>query len=91
MKQHQTPSITISQTSNSEFIAYLITHYTYGSLSESHHDKLDAWVDANDKNMYLFEDLTDEKVMQQIVDWLVDADLPGILHRLKDKLGIVVN
>jgi hypothetical protein len=90
MKQ-QTPSITIRQTSNSEFIAYLITHFTYGSLSETQHDKLDAWVDAKDKNMKLFEDLTDERVMQQIVDWLVDADLPGILNRLKNKLGMPVN
>lgn len=91
MKQQPHQAISMRQTKSSEFIAYLITHYTYGSLSESQHDKLDQWVRESDNNMYLFEDLTDEKVIQQIIDWLVDADLPGILQRLKNRLGMIAN
>jgi hypothetical protein len=89
MRQQPHPAISMRQTKTSELIAYLITHYTYGSLSESQHDRLDRWVRANDNNMYLFEDLTDEKVMQQTVDWLMDADLPGILQRLKNRLEFI--
>lgn len=91
MKQQHHHGISMKETRTSETIAYLITHYTYGALSESQHDKLDRWVAANETNMYLFEDLTDEKVMQQIIDWLTDADLPAIRERLKNRLGIIAN
>ena len=81
----------MKQTKNSELIAYLIVRYTCGSLSERQHDRLDAWVDASDTNMYLFEDLTDERVIRQILDWLMDADMPGILQRLKRRLVFSTN
>lgn len=88
MKQHH---ISSNEEKDSEFIARLITGYTYGYLSDEQHDKLDEWVDASDKNMFLFEEITDEKKLQQIVDWLTELDLPGILQRLKMQLKLAVN
>jgi transmembrane sensor len=83
MKQHQ---ISPTDEKDSEYIAKLITGYTYGYLSDEQHDKLDEWVDSSDKNMFLFEDITDESKLKQIVDWLSEVDLPGILQQLKMKL-----
>jgi hypothetical protein len=86
MKQHQ--HISTRDAKDSEYIARLITAYTCGYLSDAQHDKLDEWVDASDKNMYLFEEITDEKRLQQLVDWLVDADLPGTLQKMKRRLKV---
>ncbi|MBX2924122.1 MAG: FecR domain-containing protein [Chitinophagaceae bacterium] len=42
-------------------VAYLIAGYIRNTLSNAEHVELDDWVNANDRNMKLFEDLTDEK------------------------------
>src|SRR6476620_3417026 len=42
-------------------IAYLIAGFIRKTLTEAEHNELDAWVEASDENMRLFEDLTDEK------------------------------
>lgn len=41
-------------------IAYLIAGFIRGTITEKEHDELDAWVNASDQNMKLFEELTDE-------------------------------
>ena len=51
-------------------IAYLIAGYIRGSLTESEHDELDNWVEANDHNMLFFEELTDEKNIEANLEWL---------------------
>jgi hypothetical protein len=87
MKQHH---ISSHEAKDTEFIAKLITGYTYGYLSDEQHDKLDEWVDASDYNMFLFEEITDEGKLQQVVDWLSELDLPGILQQLKMQLKLAV-
>jgi len=42
-------------------IAYLIAGYIRNTLTQNEHQELDEWVNANDHNMKLFEDLTDER------------------------------
>ena len=50
--------------------AYLIAAYIRGTISEQEHDELDDWVNASDQNMQLFEELTDEKNMEQNLAWM---------------------
>jgi hypothetical protein len=71
---------------NIDSIVDLITGYTYGSLSKEQHNELDQWVAANDKNMRLFEELTDERKLQQVIDWMRQADTTQILKKLKSQL-----
>ncbi|HEY2722729.1 MAG TPA: FecR family protein, partial [Chitinophagaceae bacterium] len=42
-------------------VAYLIAGYVRNTLTQNEHLELDDWVNANDHNMQLFEDLTDER------------------------------
>jgi len=42
-------------------VAYLIAGFIRHTLTEKEHDELDAWVESSDENMLLFEELTDEK------------------------------
>ena len=51
-------------------VAYLIAGYIRNTLTESEHDELDKWVEVSDKNMLLFEELTDEKNIQANLAWM---------------------
>src|SRR5580765_6880576 len=51
-------------------IAYLIAGYVRQTLTEKEHDELDEWVTADDKNMILFEELTDEKNIEANLAWM---------------------
>ncbi len=42
-------------------VAYLIAGYIRNTLTQAEHEELDDWVNDSDRNMKLFEDLTDEK------------------------------
>jgi transmembrane sensor len=51
-------------------IAYLIAGYVRQTLTEKEHDELDDWITADDKNMQLFEELTDEKNIEANLAWM---------------------
>lgn len=51
-------------------IASLIAEYIRGTISEKDHDELDAWVEASDGNMLLFEKLTDPVRLGQSMEEL---------------------
>ena len=51
-------------------IAYLIAGYIRRTLTQREHDELDEWVAADDKNMLLFEELTDEKNIEASLAWM---------------------
>ena len=46
-------------------IAALIVGYIKQTLNPEEHDELDAWVEGSDSNMRLFEELTDEKNLEE--------------------------
>jgi hypothetical protein len=46
-------------------ISRLITGYIMGTLTPEEHDELDEWVGANEKNMRLFEELTDPNKIEE--------------------------
>ena len=51
-------------------IAYLIAGYVRQTLTEKEHDELDDWITADDNNMQLFEELTDEKNIEANLAWM---------------------
>jgi transmembrane sensor len=51
-------------------IAYLIAGYIRQTLTEKEHDELDDWINADDKNMQLFEELTDERNLEANLAWM---------------------
>lgn len=51
-------------------IAYLIAGFIRGTITEKEHDELDDWVNENDDNMLLFEELTDERHLEANLAWM---------------------
>jgi len=74
------------QVAYAERIAILIAGYIRQTLSSAEHDELDDWVAASDENMLLFEDVTDEKKMQQELDKIDKEDTARVLKKIKERL-----
>jgi ferric-dicitrate binding protein FerR (iron transport regulator) len=66
-------------------IASLLAGYIRDTLTPAEHDELDEWVGASDKNMRLFEELTDEKRIQLALELLNDNKETGILKELQEE------
>ena len=67
-------------------IAYLIAGYIRRTLTEEEHDELDAWVEASDENMLLFEELTDEKNIEANLAWMDGIQTEKVLEQTKQHL-----
>jgi hypothetical protein len=64
-------------------IATLLCGYMRHTLTPSEHDELDQWVGASDKNMRLFEELSDESRVSAALKLLNDEET--LVTRLSDK------
>lgn len=67
-------------------IAYLVLGYLRKTLTEAEHDELDAWVEASDENMLLFEELTDEKNIEANLEWMESIQTENALEKTKKQL-----
>lgn len=65
-------------------IAFLIAGYIRGTITEKDHDELDEWVNENDHNMLLFEELTDEDNLEANLAWM---DKVNAEHSYESSLG----
>lgn len=65
-------------------IATLLAGYMRDNLTPAEHDELDEWVGASDKNMRLFEELTDERRVQLALELLNDNNQSGLVKKLKE-------
>jgi len=67
--------------------AYLIAGYLKNTLTDGERDELDEWVTANDDNMRLFAEMTDEKNIEKGLKerGLYDAD--KAVEKLKATIG----
>ena len=67
-------------------IAYLILGYIRKTLTEAEHDELDAWIEASDENMLLFEELTDEKNIEANIAWMQSIQTEEALEKTKTQI-----
>ena len=65
-------------------IARLIAGFIRGELSQTEWDDLDDWIAASDKNMQLFEQLTDEDHLSESVEWLLQVGGQTTIQQEKD-------
>lgn len=68
-------------------IAFLIAGFIRTTLIKSEHDELDAWVEASDENMLLFEELTDEKNIEANLAWMDKVKTERNLKLIKEKIA----
>lgn len=67
-------------------VAYLVAGYIRKTLTAQEHDELDAWVEASDENMRLFEELTDEKNIEANLKWMDNVNTEEQLRSVKEGL-----
>lgn len=68
-------------------IAYLIAGYIQNTLTVQEHNELDAWVEASDNNMQLFEDLTNETNMEANLAFLQSINTEKALQETMAQLS----
>ncbi|MBI1342473.1 MAG: DUF4974 domain-containing protein [Terrimonas sp.] len=71
---------------NSQRISYLIGGFITNILTIEEREELDAWVVADEVNMQLFEDMTDDQMVDKFLKWLATRDTEGQLVNVKKRL-----
>lgn len=71
---------------NSQRISYLIGGFITNILTIEEREELDAWVVADEANMQLFEDMTDDQMVDKFLKWLATRDTEGQLINVKKRL-----
>lgn len=66
-------------------VAYLIAGYIRNTLTRAEHQELDDWVIASDKNMKLFEDLTDERNIEANLSMMENVQSEQIFQDLQQE------
>ncbi len=67
-------------------IAILISAYVQGTITEDQHKELDNWVAASDDNLRMFERLTDEKNLDEMMRWMQTVETEKALQEKTDHL-----
>lgn len=67
-------------------IAYLIAGFIRENLTIDEQTELDAWVLAEEDNMFLFEKLTDEVTLTAFQQWLIITGGEAEMGILKDAI-----
>lgn len=65
---------------------YLIGGFITKTLTIEEREELDAWVVADEENMQLFEDMTDDQMVDQFLKWLATRDTETKLADVKKRL-----
>ena len=68
-----------------EHTAYLIAGYIQNTLTEKEHEELDNWINEDDHNMQLFEELTDEQKLLANLEWMDEAYVLQSYKALQEK------
>ena len=64
-------------------LGYLIAGFIQNTLSEKEHDELDEWVSASTENQLLFEELTEEKNIEENLAFLQTLSPAKALAKIK--------
>ncbi|MFT3981189.1 MAG: DUF4974 domain-containing protein [Ferruginibacter sp.] len=67
-------------------VAYLIGHFIQEDISEEEEEELENWILQSDHNMQVFEDLTEEGMMDGFMQWYFQRDTERSLDEVKQRL-----
>jgi ferric-dicitrate binding protein FerR (iron transport regulator) len=74
---------------NAYRVAYLIAGHIRNTLSHAEREELDAWLEESEKNIELFEELTDEAHIQRALNWHERLEKEVALNRVQKKIAFV--
>lgn len=66
--------------------AYLISQFIQETISEEDEEELDRWMQQSERNIKIFEDLTDESMVREFLKWYADRDTERSLQEVKQRL-----
>lgn len=66
--------------------AYLITSFIKGDISDEEEEELEEWILQSEDNMKLFEDLTDERVLRDTLQWYHSLDVKEAWQKMEAKI-----
>ncbi|MBN8686108.1 MAG: FecR domain-containing protein [Chitinophagales bacterium] len=67
--------------------AYLIGGFIQQILSEEEEEELEQWILKSERNMQIFEDLTDESMVTEFMRWYHERDVEARLAEVKRKIS----
>lgn len=70
-------------------VAHLIAGHIRKTLTSFERKELDSWLEASEKNIQLFEELTDERNIQRALDWYNHLQKEEALKTIKEKIPFV--
>jgi transmembrane sensor len=88
MKQEEWP-LDNSSLEHADRVAYLIFGHIRKTLTALERRELDAWLEASEKNVELFEELTDEANIQKAMGWYARTQPDKALQRAKQKIHFI--
>jgi len=65
---------------------YLIGCFITQSLSEEEREELEQWIHASDRNMRVFEELTDPARVDEMLQWIATSKTEGRLKLVKQRI-----
>ena len=68
-------------------VAYLIAGHIRGTLTPAERRELDEWVAADERNVQLFEQLTDERNIHKALAWYEQTNTEKALKRVKRRIS----
>ncbi|MEI9945858.1 MAG: FecR domain-containing protein [Chitinophagaceae bacterium] len=71
---------------NATRTGYLIGCFIAGTLSIEEREELDAWIRESETNMELFEDMTEDAMVDRFMQWLATRDTESKLQATKQRL-----
>lgn len=66
--------------------AYLISQFIQETISEEDEKELDRWMQQSERNIMIFEDLTDESRVHEFLSWYTERDTERKLEEVKRRL-----
>ncbi len=66
--------------------AYLISQFIQEIISEEEEEELDLWMQQSERNMQIFEDLTDESMTRDFMKWYAERNTERSLQEVKQRL-----
>ena len=76
-----------SELKDAHRVAYLIAGYIRKTLTPVEHQELDTWVAADERNVQLFERLTDEENIGKALAWYEQVNTEKALNRVKRRIN----
>lgn len=84
---NEDPSLNPEDAAKADRIAYLVSAFIRKEITPAETDELDEWVGESDHNVLLFEEMTDEKNIAQMMAVVLGVNADDAMERVNKKIA----